>query len=167
MNSKVYFISDTHFGHANAIVYCNRPFVDTDEMDKAMISKWNNTVAKHDKVYFLGDFAMTTNKERLAEWFKQLNGNIYMVKGNHDCRKNNFYREIGFKEVYDKPILYSEFYILSHEPVRLYDNTPYINIHGHLHNEIMTGGKYFNAGVDVNNFTPVLFTDIVKLFNNG
>lgn len=31
-----WWTSDHHFGHANIIKYCNRPFADTDEMNKAV-----------------------------------------------------------------------------------------------------------------------------------
>ncbi len=34
----VFFTSDTHFGHANIIGYCRRPFGSVQEMDDAMVA---------------------------------------------------------------------------------------------------------------------------------
>ena len=51
----IYFIADTHFNHANIIKYCNRPFKNTDEMNKYIIRKWNSVVKETDTVYHLGD----------------------------------------------------------------------------------------------------------------
>ena len=52
-----FYISDTHFGHANIIRLCNRPFQDVERMDNTLINNWNNTVSNKDTVYILGDFA--------------------------------------------------------------------------------------------------------------
>lgn len=35
------YISDLHFGHSNVIDFDHRPFADRDEMDRVMISLWN------------------------------------------------------------------------------------------------------------------------------
>ena len=85
--SNVWFIADTHFGHSKIIEYCNRPFPNADIMDFNMIQRWNEVVRKDDKVYHLGDFALG-NKEQVASIVEQLNGKIYLVKGNHDTRPN-------------------------------------------------------------------------------
>ena len=83
---KIYLISDTHFNHANIIKYCNRPFSDVEEMNKTIIKDWNNVVRYNDTVYFLGDLILSKNKgKRARELINSiLNGNITIIKGNHD-----------------------------------------------------------------------------------
>lgn len=53
-----FFTSDTHFGHVNIILYCNRPFASVLEMNEQVIARWNDRVGPRDTVYHLGDFAM-------------------------------------------------------------------------------------------------------------
>ena len=55
---KVYFVSDTHFGHENIIKYCSRPFKNAAEMDKALVKNWNSTVPEDGIVFHLGDFSL-------------------------------------------------------------------------------------------------------------
>ena len=79
----VFFTSDTHFGHANIIKFCNRPFRDIDHMDEELIRRWNATVTPDDTVYHLGDVALGS-RERWGSRLSRLNGTIYLVPGNHD-----------------------------------------------------------------------------------
>ena len=44
----IYFTADTHFGHANAVKMCSRPFPDVAAMDEAMIGMWNDRVHGND-----------------------------------------------------------------------------------------------------------------------
>ena len=53
----VYFTADSHFGHANVIKHCNRPFTTLEEMNEALIANWNARVHKNDHVYIAGDLA--------------------------------------------------------------------------------------------------------------
>jgi len=39
-----WFTADLHLGHRNIIEYCNRPFADVDEMNRALIANWNQVV---------------------------------------------------------------------------------------------------------------------------
>ena len=97
--SEIFFVSDTHFGHTNIIKYCNRPFNNTDEMDKALINNWNAKVPKDGIVYHLGDFAWGSINywEKIRE---QLNGEIILIYGNHDEKYlNNKLMYKLFKEV--------------------------------------------------------------------
>ena len=55
--SNMFFTSDTHWGHANSIKYCNRPFIDVVEMDEQLIDNWNSVVKANDEVWQLGDFS--------------------------------------------------------------------------------------------------------------
>ena len=79
----VYFITDTHFHHSNIIKYCNRPFKDVNEMNETIINNWNNIVTNDDTVYHLGDFCLSSDDE-IKNIFKRLNGNIILIRGNHD-----------------------------------------------------------------------------------
>lgn len=48
---KIFFTSDLHFGHKNIIQYDQRPFSSVDEMDAALIERWNRKVSPEDLVY--------------------------------------------------------------------------------------------------------------------
>lgn len=131
---KYFVISDTHFGHENIIRYCNRPFANADEMDKVLIKNWNETVSNKDTVVHLGDFALG-NKEYISSIVSKLNGRKILIMGNHDDYSEQFYRDAGFCIVSRFPILYSEFYMMSHAPLQLSETTPYYNFYGHVHND--------------------------------
>jgi len=130
---KVYVVADTHFGHANVLRYESRPFPDVEKMDVGMAFGWNNVVGKDDIVYHLGDFCMGPAAQ-IVPYRARLNGRIFLVKGNHDSRKDRVYFEAGFERVYDKSILVDGC-ILSHAPIYSDPNAPhdFVNIHGHVH----------------------------------
>jgi calcineurin-like phosphoesterase family protein len=44
--SKFFFTADEHYGHANIIKYCNRPFTSVDEVDAEIIQR-HNELAEH------------------------------------------------------------------------------------------------------------------------
>ena len=165
MTNNTWVIADTHFYHENIIKYCNRPYVDAVEMNEDMIAKWNAVVGKDDIVWHLGDFCFGC-KERIKEIVPRLNGRINLVLGNHDRHKMSFYYESGFHRVYDHPVVVSNFFILSHEPLQwIPDNTPMCNIFGHVHQQQLY--KTFTSRtacvcVERWNYTPVRWIDIVN-----
>lgn len=128
--AKTFFIADTHFDDARFLRYENRPFPDTDAMNEAMVANWNRAVAPEDSVWVIGDFGANG---READFLARLNGTKYLVKGNHDTRPNGHYRAAGFAEVYDRPVIFQSFWILSHEPLYVNRNMPYANLFGHVH----------------------------------
>jgi len=131
---KVFIISDTHFGHSRIIQYCNRPFKDSLEMDEALIKNWNETVSNNDVVIHLGDVGLG-NKEYIASIIKRLNGKKILIMGNHDNWSEQTYRDMGFHTVSRFPILYNDWYLCSHAPLQMFQNVPYMNCYGHVHND--------------------------------
>lgn len=126
----VYLIADTHFGDDAIRRYENRPFATAQEMDEALIRNWNAVVKGGDLVYVLGDFA---SEGREREILERLAGRKLLVKGNHDLASCREYREWGFEEAYDLPVILDGFWILSHEPLYVNENMPYANLFGHVH----------------------------------
>ena len=131
---KFFIISDTHFGHESVIKYCNRPFSSVEEMDATLIKNWNETVSNRDTVLHLGDFGFG-KKEYIREIIGKLNGKKILIKGNHDNWTDAFYKDAGFHTVSRFPIIWNEFYMLSHAPLLLSETTPFFNFYGHIHND--------------------------------
>ena len=81
-SKKVFFVSDTHFGHENIIRFCNRPFLNVEEMNEVLIENWNKIVPEDGTVFHLGDFALG-GSNIWNEVLPCLNGQIYLILGNH------------------------------------------------------------------------------------
>ena len=133
MAGKTYFIADTHFGHGAIIRYENRPFKDTKEQEEVLIRKWNDVVTSEDTIYVVGDFGLSDSKEETTRVCQMLNGKKILVMGNHDTNSPEWYRQCGFTEASPWPIIFENFWILSHEPLYINENMPYANIYGHVH----------------------------------
>lgn len=130
-----FFIADLHFGAQTIIRYENRPFSDAEEMERRLIENWNNAVGADDAVYVLGDFSAYADPERDREILSQLAGTKILIMGNHDRHRTpKKWRSLGFAECSPWPILYREFFLLSHEPLYINQNMPYANFYGHVHN---------------------------------
>lgn len=180
---KIWFTSDTHFGHKNILTFCERPFNSVEEMDNAIIERWNSKVGKDDIVFHLGDFAFASNK-RWQDLIYKLNGKIYLILGNHDItRWPGTYTMQLFDRVENQMMLkidnkYKVY--LNHFPFLCYDGTYRnpedctIQLHGHVHQRIGDIGKdaqrlqyrfpyQYDVGVDNNNFYPVSWEEILKI----
>lgn len=164
---KTFLISDTHFNHKNILCFKDefeqviRPFSSVEEMNETMITNWNKVVSPTDKVYHLGDVAMS-NFTKLKEIFDRLNGTKVLIKGNHDNLKLSQYIQL-FKDVRSYHQL--DKFILSHIP--LHPDTLYrwkANIHGHTHQRNYQDKRYFNVSVENINYTPMDFELIRILY---
>lgn len=81
---NIWLTSDLHFGHRNIIDYCERPFFDVGTMDERLEEEWHDKVSARDEVYFLGDWTLDPDPERVMPRILSLPGHIFMVLGNHD-----------------------------------------------------------------------------------
>lgn len=122
------------------------------------------------------DFGLSTIN--MKDIFNKLNGNIILIRGNHDGKSVKFYEEVGFKVLNHAPIILDEYkLILSHVPVP--DNLikkGYINLHGHIHNKKLNDdypkknfseNNHINLSVEVTNYKPVRIEEILELKNKN
>lgn len=169
--SRRYVIADLHFGHKNVIEYCNRPFATVEEMDAAMICKWNSVVKDEDTVYVLGDFILTRNMDKIKDLVSRLRGHKVLVMGNHDTRKPKDYIEAGFIQATRKPILLEPRLVLMHEPPAeddIWFRCDYI--FGHVHDKKCAADDYGNCAcvsADRIDFTPVDLDKLLKTMDSG
>ena len=178
----IYFTSDTHFGHENVISFSNRPFENLEEMEKVLIENWNARVRPNDDIYIIGDFAWRAKHDHIINVLKRLNGQKHLILGNHDRKYLDFddFRA-SFVEIEKQLEVFVENrqrLVLCHYPMaewHQYHRGIY-HIHGHLHNRKDEAFLYLkdknalNAGVDINNFMPVTFEELIvnnKIFKEN
>lgn len=182
-----FVVSDTHFGHTNSWAKFKnadgsplRPFSSTEEMDEAMVERWNSVVGPHDVVYHLGDVVI--NKKSLHH-VKRLNGKKRLIRGNHDIFKDQDYRDVGFDSIYGVRVFVDKF-IMSHIPLHpdCVSERFRVNVHGHLHGNRVTklrapsvteikasrsflpvdgiDPRYLCVCVEQTDFTPISFDEV-------
>lgn len=89
----IYLTSDLHLGHDREFVWRVRGFESVQEMNEAIIERWNNTITDEDDVYCLGDLMLGDPSN--IEYIKRLNGKIHIVYGNHDtANRQKMYSEL-------------------------------------------------------------------------
>ena len=173
--------SDTHFGHANIIKYCNRPFSNTHEMNERLIANWNDVVSPGDVIYHLGDFGFGLGVIRKI--IPKLNGRIKFIWGNHDrdiqkAVKNGIwdispdkfeilghYHEMKYSGCH---------FCLFHYPISEWNRCHHGSIHlcGHSHgsnrmsNPKTTVVRKLDIGVDCWSFKPVSLDDVLEFVQN-
>lgn len=126
-----WFIADTHFNHANVIIYDNRPFNDVIDMENEIVRLWNARVKPDDTVYHLGDFAFGVI-EMQKRVFDRLNGIKILIRGNHDGSENRA-KKVGWDFVCDGIFvaLGGLNVCLCHDPSMVPENI--MLLHGHTH----------------------------------
>lgn len=159
----IYLTADPHFWHTNIIRYANRPFSSVEEMNDSLIGNWNSVVNEDDDVYILGDFVFGFRPAYLEYVLYHTLGNKYLILGNHDypLYRKGAYKKVGGIIIYKEPIEIDG-YVLSHRPLEEAKVFDFINIHGHIHEQIKNDPHYINVCVEHTNYTPILFSEAVS-----
>jgi len=101
ITKETLFISDTHFYHKNIIKFEPSRVESFKEdgfgnQEQMLISNWNTTCGENQLIIHMGDFYYGKD-EHLSE-VKYLNGDKFLLKGNHDnyyC--DEVYESLGFR----------------------------------------------------------------------
>lgn len=161
----VFFTADLHFGHANIIALCRRPFPDVEAMDQALVAEWNAVVTPKDEVWVLGDVVFPKMKEP-DRYLGRLNGRKRLVVGNHDHRATRHSR--CWDQVTDLTMetIAGRRFALCHYPLLEHPGAfqKVIHLHGHTHGRLPNDAQRLDVGVDaVPGWAPVPVERVLEL----
>jgi len=177
--SKIFFTSDNHWNHGNILKFCDRPYKDVEEMNYKLIENWNNKVPHDGLVFHLGDFAWG-GYESWKKIREQLNGEIILIKGNHDNRnmtpraEKELFRYVNWQmlvEIEGRKIWLNHFPFLCYAGVYRAPKELVYNLYGHVHSGegkkgqdiprlIYTYPTQYDVGVDNNNYEPISWKEV-------
>ena len=178
--SEIFFTSDTHFCHQPSFLWEPRGFTNVEEMNEAIVERWNSVVKPDDEVYHLGDFALN-DVDAAIPYINRLNGTIRWILGNKKKKKKigkiieecPAVWEIGwaYQIKFGKHSIY-----MSHYPTLTanFDDKKFsqhvINLHGHIHqrtNWLQLDNPFmYHIGVDSHNCTPVHIDEVIADIKN-
>ncbi len=168
-----YYIADCHFGDEQVIAFSHRPFETVQEMDAAMMERWNRIVRPGDDVYVVGD--LVYRSEDPERYLSSLNGRLHLILGNHDqyllkeTALHHYFAEI---KTYDVIYDHAHRIALFHYPMMEWDGYYYgtWHIYGHIHNHpsptqerMKALPKALNCGADIVGFRPRTFDELVAI----
>jgi calcineurin-like phosphoesterase family protein len=159
MSGRLFVVGDTHFGHRKILGFeqGHRPFATVEEMNEALVERWNSVVNKRDTVYHLGDVLFGRDS---FKYLARLNGTKKLVAGNHDQYPTHLYLE-HFNKVFGAVELRG--CILTHIPV--HESQKYRfkkNVHGHLHSKTLPDPWYVCVSVEQNNLYPIELDSVLE-----
>ncbi|MBQ9368078.1 MAG: metallophosphoesterase [Victivallales bacterium] len=169
----IFFISDTHFGHAAIIHLCKRPFESVEEMDETLVSNRNSRVGDGDTVYFLGDLFFRASAEHVREVLASLKGKKHLIIGNHDhtwmtpeLLETHFLTVSHFLDISTG----GHHFLMCHYPIMEWGGKhTTLMLHGHIHGNrnqdywplLQKRERVLNASVEINGYAPVTFEELV------
>jgi calcineurin-like phosphoesterase family protein len=159
----LFFTSDTHFGDPRVLRIDRRPFPTVAAHDGALISRWNETIAPADEVWFLGDFALGPSPEHVAALLATLNGQKHLIIGNNDGPDTLAAPGWASVQHYAEIVVDERPLVLCHYPFRTWNRMGrgVIDLHGHSHGKLKPAPRQYDVGVDSWDFRPVTLATIL------
>ncbi len=157
-----FYTADTHFRHARVIELNGRPFRGFQEMDEALVRRWNDRVSPDDTVWHLGDFAVEADAARIDALFARLNGTKHLVVGNHDEGHEGILtlpwasvQRLAHVEDAGRPV------VLCHYPMTTWHEARHGAVHlfGHMHGKLPGTSSRIDVGVDAWDYAPVTLAE--------
>jgi calcineurin-like phosphoesterase family protein len=171
---RIFFISDTHFGHSNILKFSNRPFLSVEEHDERLIDNINDHVGKTDILFHLGDFCWGDTAKKQTDFTREILSKINckyinLIIGNHDPRTNSGQPRDDFAKLFTtcSPYMVTRIpntpnpadightrrkkVVLSHYALRSWEGMHggAYHLYGHSHATLPENGTLsFDAGVD-------------------
>ena len=150
----VFVTSDNHWFHHNIIRFQERPW----NADQLMMERWNATVGTDALVLHCGDVAHRCTLEHITKHLTPLNGDKYLLRGNHDRQARALYFvNRGWRLIQPFTARYRDWFVLfTHRPLpvaQLPQRT--INVHGHIHRQPPYSTRHINVSVERWDYTPV------------
>lgn len=148
---SIFFTADTHFGHR--FLAGLRTFPSVEEMDQHIIDQWNKTVSREDTVYHLGDVSFA-DRRRTYEILWRLNGQLFLVPGNHDRKREAMLMQsgrFGWSQLIAEIKHEKEKIVLCHFPMLTWNRAHYgsWHLHGHSHGNLkVKDGLRLDVGID-------------------
>ena len=173
---KVWVSSDTHFCHDRGFIYEPRGFSSVAEMNEAIVERWNSVVQPEDIVYLLGDIMLNDNSKGM-DYLTRLNGEIHILRGNHDTDSRVRLYPISPNVVEsDKVAMFLKYrgytFYLSHYPTltsNLDNDAPVkqhvLNLYGHTHQKsdfYQDIPFMYHVGLDSHDCYPVDLDTVIE-----
>tara|TARA_R110000824_G_scaffold12226_6_gene53541 strand:- start:7889 stop:8506 length:618 start_codon:yes stop_codon:yes gene_type:complete len=179
--------ADPHFGHANIIGLCNRPFQTITEHDNTIVQRHNERVSENALYINLGDLGFRCSPWYISKKIRELNfKKMIVLLGNHDkplrqaVKKgmlddllNDGSLEVvgGRTAIEDQSLITAKMMeignqrvIIGHYSYRSWPNAFRNSWHlfGHSHSNLDPYYRSFDVGVDTNDYYPYKWEEIVE-----
>lgn len=160
-----WFTADPHFGHANIIRFCNRPFPNVEAMNAHLLAQYRAVVRPGDDLWILGDFAVgkadEARRAAVRAIFDAIPGRKHLVLGNHDRPWIRGLPWDSLTQMADIPVDGRRL-VLCHYPMITWPGARRgaLQLFGHVHGNWRGTRNSINVGLDVWEFRPVTLPEI-------